>query len=67
MAGNQANIRVLEDGSAGLNLTKFRAAQTGKPLWRYFLALTLVGLLIEALLLRFGDRPMPVRKVGISG
>ncbi len=68
MAGsNQANIRVLEGGSAGLNLTKFRAAQTGQPLWRYFLLLALAGLLIEGLLLRFGDRTARVRKVEIGG
>ena len=54
---NRPNVRVVEGGEAGAGLAKFRAEQTGKPLWRYFLALALVALLAEVLLVRFGRRP----------
>ncbi|GAC1599014.1 MAG: hypothetical protein NVS3B25_25490 [Hymenobacter sp.] len=53
---NRPNIRVLETGVDGAGLTKFRAEQTGQPLWRYFLVLVLLALLAEALLVRFGSR-----------
>ena len=53
---NQPNIRVLEGGTDGADLAKFRAEQTGRPLWRYFVALALLALLAEALLVRFGNR-----------
>ena len=53
---NRPNIRVLEGGADGRNLAKFQAEQTARPLWRYFVALALVGLLAEALLIRFGSR-----------
>lgn len=53
---NRPNIRVLDEGVGGTSLAKFRAEQTARPLWRYFLALALAGLLAEALLVRFGNR-----------
>ena len=52
---NHPNVRVVESGADGLGLAKFRAEQTGQPLWRYFLALALACLLAEALLVRFGS------------
>jgi hypothetical protein len=52
----QKNVRVLEGGTVGAALAKFRAEQTGQPLWRYFLLLALACLLAEALLIRFGSR-----------
>lgn len=51
---NRPNIRVLDGGTTGASLTEFRAAQTGQPLWRYFLVVALICLLAEALLVRFG-------------
>jgi len=53
---NRPNIRVLEGGTDAENLMKFLVERATRPLWRYFLALTLVGLLAEALLVRFGSR-----------
>lgn len=60
---NRPNVRVLESGTNGGNLAKFRAEQTGQPLWRYFLALALVFLLAETLLLRFGGRQAGAKSV----
>ncbi|GAB3589669.1 hypothetical protein GCM10027345_43610 [Hymenobacter daeguensis] len=51
---NRPNIRVVEAGRDGSGLATLRAGQTGQPLWRYFLALALACLLLEALLVRFG-------------
>lgn len=52
---NHPNIRVLDGTeSSQAMLTQLQAEQNGKPLWRYFLGIALVCLLIEALLLRFG-------------
>ena len=56
LVGNRPNVQVLEAGGNGANLAKFRAAQTGQPLWRYFLAAALACLLAEALLVRFGSQ-----------
>lgn len=53
---NRPNIRVVEVGSAGMDLIKAQAEQMARPLWRYFLALALVGMLAETLLVRFGGR-----------
>ena len=50
------NVRVVESGADGAGLAADNAAQTGTPLWRYFLAAALVFLLAEALLVRFGRR-----------
>ncbi|MBO2008252.1 BatA domain-containing protein [Hymenobacter negativus] len=61
---NRPNIRVVEAGVDGTGLAKFQAEQTGYPLWRYFLALALACLLIEALLVRFGGRGARVRIAG---
>ncbi|MBF9144187.1 BatA domain-containing protein [Hymenobacter properus] len=57
MLGNtHPNVRVVESGTDGAGLAADAAAQTGTPLWRYFLAAALVCLLAEALLVRFGRR-----------
>jgi hypothetical protein len=50
------NVRVVESGVDGAGLAADSAAQTGTPLWRYFLAAALILLLAEALLVRFGRR-----------
>jgi hypothetical protein len=58
------NIYVLENGTKPEVLTRYRAEQIGRPLWRYCLVLGLICLLAEALLLRFGrakaSAPQPV-------
>lgn len=54
---NKPNVRVLENGQPEA-VTRYRAEQTGQPLWRYCLLLALGCLLVEGLLLRFG-RPKP--------
>jgi len=48
------NVRVLEGGAQPEALARYRAEQTGQPLWRYCLLLVLACLLAEALLLRLG-------------
>ena len=53
---NRPNIRVVEAGADGAGLARFKAEQTGQPLWRYCLLVALLGLLAEALLVRFGSR-----------
>ena len=53
---NRPNIRVLEGGADAGGVIKFQVEQAIRPLWRYFLALALIGLLAEALLVRFGSR-----------
>ena len=63
---NRPNVRVVEAGNAGVGLTKFRADQTGTPLWRYFLALALLALLAEALLVRFGKRAAGAKRVAVT-
>ena len=54
---NKPNVRVSENGQPEA-VTRYRAEQTGQPLWRYCLLLALGCLLVEGLLLRFG-RPKP--------
>jgi hypothetical protein len=51
---NHPNVRVLEGGAKPETLARYRAEQTGQPLWRYCLLVVLACLLAEALLLRFG-------------
>ena len=51
---NRPNVRVLEGDNDGRSIATFQAEQTSRPLWRYFVVLALVGLLVEALLVRFG-------------
>nr|GFB71285.1 hypothetical protein [Tanacetum cinerariifolium] len=50
---NQPNVHVL-DGGQSEAVARYRAEQTGQPLWRYCLLLALACLLVEGLLLRFG-------------
>ncbi len=54
---NHPNVRVLEGGQSEA-VARYRAEQTGQPLWRYCLLLALACLLAEGILLRFG-RPKP--------
>ncbi|MDQ2769582.1 MAG: hypothetical protein M3Y54_03680, partial [Bacteroidota bacterium] len=54
---NRSNVRVIEGNDIGAGLAQLQAEQTGTPLWRYFLLLTLLALLAEVLLVRFGRRP----------
>ena len=56
LLGTYPNVRVLE-GDVEAALVRDRAEQTGQPLWRYCVALTLLCLLAEGLLLRVGARP----------
>lgn len=63
---NYPNITVVESGVDGAGLAKFRAEQTGQPLWRYFLGLALLALLAEALLVRFGGRKVAGAKVAVA-
>lgn len=51
---NRPNVHVLADGAQPAAIARYRAEQTGQPLWRYCLALALGCLLAEGLLLRFG-------------
>jgi hypothetical protein len=59
-------IKVVEGGVDGAGLAKFRAEQTGQPLWRYCLVLALLALLAEALLVRFGGRKAATAKVAVA-
>ena len=63
---NRPNIRVLETGVANENLAKIGAEDKSQPLWRYFLALALAGLLVEALLVRFGSRRTTAAKMAVA-
>jgi hypothetical protein len=54
VGANHPNVRVLEGGARPEAIARYRAEQTGQPLWRYCLLLVLACLLAEALLLRFG-------------
>lgn len=58
LGAGHPNVRVLEGGARPEAVARYRATQTGQPLWRYCLLLALACLLVEALLLRFG-RPRP--------
>ncbi|WP_460584519.1 BatA domain-containing protein [Hymenobacter arcticus] len=60
---NQPNVQVLENGAQPETLARFRAGQTGQPLWRYCLLAALGCLLAEGLLLRFGRQRMGARTV----
>ncbi|MFD2718636.1 BatA domain-containing protein [Hymenobacter monticola] len=63
---NHPNVRVVESGADGAGLAADSAAQTGTPLWRYFLAAALVFLLAEALLVRFGRRRAATAQAGVG-
>ena len=63
---NHPNIKVVESGADGAGLAKFEADQTRQPLWRYFLTLVLLALLIEALLIRFGGRKVVAAKAAVA-
>ena len=54
LGANHPNVRVLEGGARPEAIARYRAEQTGQPLWRYCLLVALACLLTEALLLRFG-------------
>jgi hypothetical protein len=54
---NHPNVRVLDDGQPE-TVARYRAEQTGQPLWRYCLLLALACLFAEGMLIRFG-RPKP--------
>ena len=56
------NVRVL-DGGVDTAIARYRAEQTGRPLWRYCVAFALACLLAEALLLRRSRRTAPVGSV----
>jgi hypothetical protein len=51
---NHPNVHVLEGGAQPEAIARYRAEQTGQPLWRYCLLVVLACLLAEGLLLRFG-------------
>lgn len=50
----QSNIRVLDGGTDEAVVAQLQAGRGGQPLWRYFLGLALVCLLVEVLITRFG-------------
>jgi hypothetical protein len=60
---NKPNVQVLEDGAQPETLARFRAGQTGQPLWRYCLLAALGCLLVEGLLLRVGRQRVGARAV----
>lgn len=53
LGSTHPNVQVLEGGAQPETLARYRAEQTGQPLWRYCLLVVLACLLAEALLLRF--------------
>lgn len=55
------NVQVLEPGAGPEALLRYRAEQTGRPLWRYCLLAALACLLAEALVLRFGRQKAATR------
>jgi hypothetical protein len=55
------NVQVLEPGAGREALLRYRAEQTGQPLWRYCLLAALACLLAEALVLRFGRQKATTR------
>ncbi|GAA4364528.1 hypothetical protein GCM10023185_34110 [Hymenobacter saemangeumensis] len=59
IAPEQKNIRVLEADPGGAGVAQLGLQQSGVPLWRYFLLLTLLCLLAEAALIRFGKKARP--------
>lgn len=60
---NRPNVHVLEAGEPAQTLLRYRAGQTGQPLWRYCLLLALSCLLAEGLVLRWGRRIRPLQSV----
>lgn len=64
VGADRPNVRVVDGSTAATTLAQLREAQTGRPLWRYFLALALLALLAETLLIRFGGQAVrPARTV----
>ncbi|MGI4871856.1 MAG: hypothetical protein ACRYFX_11855 [Janthinobacterium lividum] len=59
---NHPNVQVLDGDAGPAALARYRAGQTGQPLWRYCLLVVLAALLAEGLLLRFG-RPKAARQL----
>ncbi len=60
------NVQVLEPGASPEALLRYRAEQTGRPLWRYCLLAALACLLAEALVLRFGRQKAAARTAAVS-
>ena len=63
---NQPNVQVLEGEDVGAQLAALQAAQTGQPLWRYFLAVVLLALLAEAVLVRWGKRQPTAKREPVA-
>ncbi len=61
IGANHPNVQVLDNGAQPATLARFRAEQSGQPLWRYCLLLALACLLAEGLLLRFGRQRVGAR------
>ena len=57
---NHPNVHVLDSGTGPEALLRYRAEQTGRPLWRYCLLLALGALLAEGLVLRRSRTATPV-------
>ncbi|MET4076785.1 BatA domain-containing protein [Hymenobacter sp. UYCo722] len=66
IGASHPNVKVVEGGANGAGLAQFQAEQIGQPLWRYFLALTLLALLAEGLVLRFGGRPAKMGRAAVA-
>lgn len=64
VGANHPNVRVLE-GGVGAGIARYRAAQTGQPLWRYCVGAALACLLAEVLLLR--RRGRTAKPVAVPG
>jgi hypothetical protein len=60
------NVQVLEPSAGPEALLRYRAEQTGRPLWRYCLLAALACLLAEALVLRFGRQKVAARPVVVA-
>jgi len=58
---NRPNVHILDGKAGSVALTRYRAEQTGEPLWRYCLFVVLGCLLAEGLLLRFGRSKVAIR------
>ena len=63
---NQRNIRVLDGGADESVVAQLQAKRGGQPLWRYFLGLALVCLLVEALLIRFGKPKIGTPRTAVA-
>lgn len=57
-----SNVHVLDPGTGPEALLRYRAEQTGQPLWRYCLLLALGALLAEGLVLRRSRAAVPERQ-----